>query len=190
MKDYAQAMGRLKELHRSRSQRIGVSSVEVRKELGDPADLASGNLNTALFSFNGFRYAVLHFNSNNMLPSLREEIISYIKRSYRVNAEVYTTDTHAVNSIEYTVENVLGRYTKFKELKPFIDRAMAEAISDMGQVRVYHKRIVLKKFPVWGPDVGDILMNMAHSVVSRARLLSPIIILSGFVVAAVVIALA
>ncbi len=189
MKDYVKAIDGLETLHRSRTQRIGISSVEAYKALGEPADLASGNLNTVLFSFNGFKYAVLHFNSNNMLPSLRDEIISYIKKSYRINADVYTTDTHAVNSVEYTVENVLGRYTKFKDLRPFIDRAVTDAVSNIEPVKVYHKRVVLKKFPVWGPDVGDILTDMTHSVVHRARLLSPIIILSGFVAAAVAIAL-
>lgn len=189
MKDYLAAIENMREIHKSRSQKIGVSSIELFKALGEPSDIANGNLNALVFSFNGFRYASLFFNCNNMLPSLREEILAHIKKTYNIDAEVYTTDTHAVNSVEYTVENVLGRYTKFKALRPFIDSAVAGAISNIEPVKVYHRKVVLKKFPVWGPDVGDILTDMAHSVVRRARLVSPILVLSGFVLAAVAIAL-
>ena len=187
MKDYVKAIDSMKEKHRGVA-RVGVHSVEAYNALGAPKDLAQGNLNVAIFSFGNFKYAIFHFNSNNLLPSLRSEIISYIKKKYRIHAEVYTTDTHAVNSLEYTAENVLGRYTKFKSLKPLIDQAVGKALADIGPVRFYHKRVMMNRFPVWGPEVGDIILDMTKTVVSRARVLSPIIIASGFIVAAFVIA--
>jgi putative membrane protein len=189
MKDYIKAIDSIKEIKRAGVQRIGIKSVELYNSLGMPKDIGRGNLNAAAFSFGSFSYVLIQFNSNNILPSLRNEIVAYVKRKYKVDAEVCTTDTHSVNSIEWTVENVLGRYTKFKALVPFIDRAVSGAIKDIEPVRIYHKKIVLKKFPVWGPELGDIMVDLTTSVVAKARILSPIIIVSGFIIAAVVMSL-
>ena len=189
MKDYIKAIGATKELHGAHAHIVGFGSIDIYAALGAPKDLGKGNLNVAIFQFGRFRYAMLHFNSNNMLPSLRNDIIAHVKRMYGVESEVYTTDTHSVNSIEYTVENVLGRYTKFKALAPLLDKAMDAAMKDLGQVKFYHKRVEMRKFPIWGPEVGDIMLDLTKAVIERARILSPIIIISGFIVAAAVISL-
>lgn len=188
MKDYVRAIASMKELHSSRSSAIGIGSVDIYSELGGPKDLGKGCMKVAVFQFGRFRYAMLYFNSNNMLPSLRNEIIAHVRMKYGIKAEVYTTDTHSVNSIEYTAENVLGRYTKFKALTPLIDKAMVAAVRDLGPARLYHKKVVMKRFAVWGPEVGDIMLDLTRAVIDRARVLSPIIIISGFIVAAAVIA--
>ncbi len=187
MKDYIRAIDSMKQLYRSRTTSIGAKSVEIYRALGRPRDIGRGNLNVAIFSFGSFKYGIVQFNSNNVLPSLRNEIVSYIKKRYKVHAEVYTTDTHSVNSLEWAVENVLGRHTKFNRLKPFIDKAMIAALSDISHAKVYHKKVVMNKFPVWGPEVGDIMVEMTKDVIARARILSPIIIISGFIIAALLI---
>lgn len=188
MKDYIKAIDSIKVI-KAGPKRVGVRSVELYNALGMPKDIGRGNLNAAVFSFGSFSYVLMQFNSNNILPSLRNDIVAYVKRKYKVDAEVCTTDTHSVNSIEWTVENVLGRYTKFKALMPFIDKAVSGAIKDVEPVKIYHRKVVLKKFPVWGPELGDIMVDMTTSVVAKARILSPIIIVSGFIIAALVMSL-
>lgn len=189
MGEYVNAIKNLKELHSSKRCMVGVSGVEIYNKLGMPRDLAPGKLNMAVFSFGAFKYAMLHFNSNNMLPSLRDEIISYVKGKYGVLAEVYTTDTHAVNSVDRPVENVLGRQTKFRMLKPLIDTGMESAIKDIGSVRVRYKRVYMKKFALWGPNVGDIMTDLMKSIIPTVRLLGPAAMVAGFLVAALVISL-
>lgn len=189
MKDYIRAIRSMKELHKTKAHMIGIHSVDIYSALGSPKDLGRGNLNVAIFQFGRFRYAMLHFNSNNMLPSLRNDIISHIRRKYRINAEVYTTDTHSVNSIEYTVENVLGRYTKLRALEPLIDKAVEGALDDISPTKLYHRKVLMKKFPVWGPEVGDMMLDLTKVVIERARVISPIIIVSGFIIAAIAISL-
>ena len=103
--------------HKSRKVRLGVASTEIYSRLENPIDIAKGNLNIAVFQFNGFKYAIIQFNANNALPAVRNEIVKHVKRKFGVQAELYTTDTHAVNSLEFNAQNVLGRHTKYSKLK-------------------------------------------------------------------------
>lgn len=189
MNEYMRAIDNLHTEYSRKKVQIGVASIGLYDALGSPLDLAKGNLNAALFCSGRLKYMMLYFNSNNMLPAMREKIISYIRRKYGITAEVYTTDTHAVNSIEHTVENVFGRHTKFNKVKAHIDSIVQAAIADLGPIRVLHKRAIMKKFPIWGPDVGDMMVELTKSVIADARLLGPIIILAGFIAAALAISL-
>ncbi len=189
MKEYMEAIEKIKTMHKSKSIRVGTGKIEIYEKTGKPKDLGMGNLNVAVFSFNGFRHAMIQFNSNNILPSLRGEIISHVRKRFGIGSEVYTTDTHFVNSIEHTVENVLGRYTKFRKIAPLLDIAMESALYSIEPVKVYHKTVVVKRFSIWGPAPGEHLVKITNSVVAKARILSPIIILSGFIAAAWIISL-
>jgi predicted neutral ceramidase superfamily lipid hydrolase len=185
MNDYIKA---IKDLggrdHKTKNIKVGVSSRDVYTLLGHPIDIAKGNLNVAVFQFNEFKYAIIQFNANNVLPQLRNAIVKHIKRKYNVNAELYTTDTHAVNSLEYTARNVLGRYTKHEKIIEQVDKAMKEAMLDIEPVTVSHNKGEMKKFKVWGPDIMESMLNIAKSTYGITRLLVPLIVVVGFIVAA------
>ncbi len=189
MRDYINAIANIKNAHSSRKVRAGIASVEIYNRLNMPKDIGKGNLNAAVFSFGSFKYAMLQFNSNNILPYIRNEIISHVRRKYHISAEVYTTDTHSVNSIEYTVENVLGRYTKYKMIEKIVDEAMDKAINSVEEVNVYHKRVVMARFDIWGRELSRNLSSITGSVVSEARTLGTLIVISGFIIAAWIISL-
>ena len=189
MKDYINAINCMSRVRSSSGAVAGACAVELYSALGMPKDLGRGNLNVAVFRFGGFRHAMVQFNSNNMLPSLRKEILEHLRRKYGIDAEVYTTDTHYVNSIEHTVENVLGRHTRYRSIEPLLDMAVEGALRDIGPVSVYHKKVVMRKFGLWGPHLGENIVKITESVVAKARILSPMIIISGFIVAAWIISL-
>ena len=184
MNEYVEAIKRLgKPSHSSSRIKAGVSSIDVYERLGAPVDLAPGKLNVIIFFFNGFKRAMIQFNANNMLPSFRSDIINHVKKSFGMDAEVYTTDTHFVNSLERNASNVLGRQTNPSRVIPILDRAMKEAIVDAENVDVYHKRDVMKNFRIWGPDVREKAIAVVTSVMGFARILVPAIVAAGFVFA-------
>lgn len=186
--DYIRAIRTLgKSHHKTRKVRMGVASKEIYSRLGNPIDIAKGNLNIAVFQFNGFKYAMIQFNANNALPNVREAIIKHIKQKFDVDAELYTTDTHAVNSLEFNAGNVLGRHTKYAKLITLVDQTMEEALSNIETVTVHHSKNDMKKFMVWGPNAMENIITVARSVYGLTRLLVPIIIVIGFIVAAWVI---
>ncbi|MDE1810759.1 MAG: DUF2070 family protein, partial [Candidatus Micrarchaeota archaeon] len=81
MNEYIAAIKRIKApLHKSASVRLGAANADIFYDLRGPIDLARGNLNVAVFGFNGFKYAIVQFNCNNMLPSIRNEIVVHMRR--------------------------------------------------------------------------------------------------------------
>ncbi|MDE1871177.1 MAG: DUF2070 family protein [Candidatus Micrarchaeota archaeon] len=187
-KEYINAIRAMdKPQHRNGKTLMGVASMEIHSRLGFPKDIAKGNMNVAVFKFNGFKYAIIQINSNNALPQFRNAMVSHLKKKYGIDAELYTTDTHAVNSLELNVKNVLGRQTRYNDLIKLVDSTMEEAISNTGPVTVYHSMNEMKRFKVWGPDTMENMITIARSTYGLTRLLVPIIVVLGFIVAAWII---
>ncbi len=190
MKEYMAAIKNIgKPKHTSRKFKVGVGSVDIYAPLNNPTDIAPGNLNVIIFAFNGYKHAIVQFNANNVLPNIRNAIVKHIKKSYKIDAEVYTTDTHFVNSLEKNASNVMGRETKLNKLMPLIDRAVIRALSDIEAVDVYYKRDYMKNFKIWGPDVREKAYAVVTSVMGLARILVPVIVAGGFIVASWIISL-
>ncbi|MGD0729267.1 MAG: DUF2070 family protein [Candidatus Micrarchaeaceae archaeon] len=187
-KEYVKAIRALaKPNHKTKKLRMGIASSEIYLKLNQPIDIAKGNMNVAIFGFNGFKYAMVQFNSNNALPTMRNAMVKHIKSKYGIEAELYTTDTHAVNSLEYNAGNVLGRHTKYTALIKFVDQNIEEALSNMEYVTAQHSRVEMKKFKVWGTNAMENILTVAKSIYGVTRILVPLIIVMGFIIAAWVI---
>lgn len=184
MDEYIGAMKNIKMLYKAKTIRVGVSKRELYARLGNVKDLANGNLNLIVFQFTNFKFGILQFNGNNMLPSLRQKIIDYTKKKYGIEMEVCTTDTHAVNSISVDASNVVGRYTKFNNLKSVIDECVTDALKNIKEAKIKHSRKVIKNFVVWGMNSRDRIITVVGSMISFAKILVPIIIVVGFIMAA------
>ncbi len=190
MDEYAGAIkGMGAPLHSNRKVRVGASAVKIFRLLGGPTDMAPGNLNVVVFQFNGFKHAVIQFNANNMLPSLREDLLARVRKKYKVDAEIYTTDTHYVNSIKKNESNVLGRHTKYARIAPILDRAVKEALENVEGVEVYYKKDMAKRFRIWGPGVRERAFDVVNSVVGMAKILIPGMIVAGFILASWIISI-
>jgi predicted neutral ceramidase superfamily lipid hydrolase len=190
MNEYVNAIKGLgKPKHTAKKIKIGVSSIDIYDELGRPEDLAPGKLNVIVFAFNGFKYAIVSFNANNLMPNFRMEIVERMKKMYGITGDVYTTDTHFVNSLYRNASNVLGRETKLKSLIPFIDQALKEALLNIEPVDVYYKKDTLKGFHIWGPDVREKMVAVITSVTGLAKILVPAIVAAGFIIASWIISL-
>ncbi len=187
-KEYIKAIKALgKPSHKGKSIRMGIASKELYFRLGCPPDIARGNLNVAVFKFNGYSNMLIQANANNILPTFREGVLRHIKAKYGIDAELYTTDTHAVNSLEFNASNVLGRYTKYQKLVGVLDETIEKALSNVEPVSVYHSRNEMKRFKVWGQDAMENIIATANSIFGITRLLVPIIVVVGFIIAAWVI---
>lgn len=189
MNEYVAAIRALRRTHRSGHVSLGIGSAELYSRLRGPKDLARGNLNVALFRFDGFSYAIMQFNANNAMPSLRDEIVRHVRDKYGITAEVYTTDTHAVNSLSVNASNVLGRHTSFAALEPVIDGCIGQALGNMEEVRASYAQTELKNFMVWGRNSRERLFAVLNSLASIVRVLVPAIIVLGFVAAAWVVSI-
>ena len=182
-KDYANAINLLKEIVRGKLK-VGIGSAEFYYSLGKPKDLAPGNINVAIFSFDGrkqYRHALILFNANNMSPTLREQVLNHITTKYNLTAEVYTTDTHYVNSISESAKNVFGNYTNFSLFKDVLDKAIDAAVSDISDVKIYYNKNELNKFLVWGSNIREKLFTVLNSILSTAKIIIPLLIIFGLI---------
>ena len=186
--EYMRAMRSMgKPWHTSKAVKFGVARHELYDELGGPTDLARGNLNVAIFVFNGYKRAIVQINGNNMLPSLRKKLVAHMKSRFRLEAEIYTTDTHAVNSLGFEADNVVGRKTSFEKLCPVIDTCVRRALENAEDVKAYHQRDVVGKFMIWGQNSMENILTVARSVYGITKIAIPAIIVGGFIIAAWVI---
>ncbi|MCW6160049.1 MAG: DUF2070 family protein [Candidatus Micrarchaeales archaeon] len=184
LNDYISAIkSRREKPETAKKLEIGVASVDIYNELHRPKDLAIGNMNVAIFRFNRSQRAIIQFNSNNMLPTFRESVIAHVRQHYGIEAELYTSDTHAVNSIRDDQSNVLGRHTSAAAVIPFIDRAIDSALADVEHVDAYYGKETIKRFMIWGPGVRERAFATINSVMSMAKVLVPTIIAAGFIIA-------
>lgn len=167
----------------------GFSGVELFNRLGKPLDIAEGNLNAAVFVLGRTKRAMLQFNANNVLPRMRDAILAHVKREFGIDAEIYTTDTHFVNSFGLSEDNELGKTTRFRDLVPVIDDAITQALSGICPVRACYDKRVMRRFKVWGPNTMEKMTAAVSSMIELARVVVPIVVAAGFVAAAWVILL-
>ncbi len=174
----------------SRSNRhelsFGADSEMISKKLKG-RDLGEGYTSVAVFGYGKKRFCLVYFDANNMLPSFREEIIGFINKRFKMEAEVCTTDTHSVNTIALPASNVLGKETKSSEMTPVLESMISNAIGSMEKVRCAYTKATVKNFKVWGSGTDDILLDVSRQVIRSGKRTVPLIIAAGFIIAAWVI---
>jgi len=115
----------------------------------------------AVFEVDGQRTAYVLIDGNNMEPGLRDRIVTAIDAVDR--AEVMTTDTHVVNTVE--AENQVGGNLQDDDLLALIEDLVAEAIADTEPVDVGMATETVE-VTVFGNDRTETLASHANVVVS------------------------
>ncbi len=188
MRDYMDAIASLgKPSHSTSRFRVGFSSVDAYWELNGPKDMAPGNISCTVFAFNGFKHAMIYVNSNNVLPQIRNMVVEVAKKRFGISAELYTTDTHYVNALQRGASNVLGRYTKSSSFIAIAEKAMKEALSNIEEVDVYYRKEDVENFRIWGTNVRERMITMLDSAVKTARILVPVLMVGGFILATLIV---
>ncbi len=166
---------------------FGSACRKLRHMLPNAKDMGNGFTSAGVFSFGGKKFAMLYFDSNNMLPSFRSEVLEHIRKKFGLRAELYTTDTHAVNTIALPASNALGRYTKAKDVMPLIDDLMSEAISRIEHVSLYYESFTIKRFKVWGEGADEMIIRASKEAIRTFKHVVPFVAAAGFVIAAWII---
>ncbi|MDE1762076.1 MAG: DUF2070 family protein [Candidatus Micrarchaeota archaeon] len=167
--------------------KFGSSQQKISNLLNNPKDIGKGYTSFCIFQFGKRKFGMLYFDSNNMLPRVREEIISHVRRKYRIDLEVYTTDTHSVNSLALPSSNVLGRETQIGKLIPIVDALVGVAMNNMEDVDVASSSFVLKGFRVWGENAERDITKASKEVIRTVKHVAPFVIAAGFIIAAWII---
>lgn len=175
---------------KSSNIRCGFACQKIYYWLNHPDDIGRGYTSVGIFEIEGKRYCIVYFDSNNMLPGFRREMISHIKSRFKMESEVLTTDTHSVNGLNLPVNNVLGRKTNAKDVKPIIDALVKRALNDIGPVEAHAGKMQVSNFRVWGPNAELVITTVARDIVKKTWRYVPIVTFAGSIIASLIIYLA
>ena len=181
---YKKAIREALNLKKNQKFFFGSYSIKLSNLIKNAEDIGKGYTSVGIFKFGNESFAMIYFDANNMLPSLREIIINHVKDKYNIRCEVYTTDTHSVNSLNRPFTNVLGRKTKPSILLPILDIAIENALSNMEEVKSAYRSFVIRNFAIWGEDAEEKLIETSKEILIRVKHVIPIVIAAGFVIAA------
>jgi len=189
MKDYMDAIKNISVISESDKIRVGKSSSNLFDAFGRPADMAPGNVNVLVYDIGGKMFGMIEFNANNSNPQFRTKLLSYLNSKFNADFELYTTDTHYVNSLRHTASNVLGTTTTLKQTEKKLEEMVKSAISDMSDASLIFQFSKVKNFSVWGINQREKMLAALDSMIATDKVLVPTIIAVGFLIAAWIITL-
>jgi putative membrane protein len=130
---------------------------------GTEWDAADGigplGIRVAVFEVGGQRTAYVLIDGNNMEPGLRERLIDAIGTD---NAEIMTTDTHIVNTVE--AANQVGGAIEGDRLVSSVETLVGEAIADLDPVEAGIET-TRAEVTVFGNDRTESLAATANAMV-------------------------
>jgi predicted neutral ceramidase superfamily lipid hydrolase len=179
---YERAIIRATEKRKAGRLRFGASYMKITNLLHNP-DLGRGYSSVGIFEFGRRKFVMIYIDANNMLPGFRNAVISHIKYKYRVASEIYTTDTHSVNSLAMSASNSLGRHTSPSDIIPVLDRMVEKAINDIEPVGLAHGSTVFRNFKVWGTGSEELLNKVGMEIIKVGKRVVPLVIVGAYIVA-------
>ncbi|MEF8841931.1 MAG: DUF2070 family protein [Haloarculaceae archaeon] len=180
--DMIQAAGRLgRTLAESETGALGLG-VAWDPTDWDPIDgIGPLGVRVAVAEVDGQRTAYVLVDGNNMEPGVRETLLDALEDVDL--AEVMTTDTHIVNTVEAT--NQVGGAIDVDELVKVLRRLVDEAIADLEPVEAgmatEHAEVT-----VFGNDRTETLASHANAMISMGGALAGAFILAVTAVSAIV----
>lgn len=163
--------------------RFGSSSLQILKMLKYNKDIGNGYTSVGIFSFGSRKFGMLYFDGNNMLPYFRDGLIAHVREKFGIEIEVYTTDTHHVNTIALSASNAMGRRTTLEQMLPIVDDLFIEAINNMEPVSCAYGKIRVGNFRVWGSGSEERLVRASKDALRMLKYVVPFVIAGGFVIA-------
>jgi putative membrane protein len=138
----------------------------------------------AVVEVDGQHTAYVLVDGNNMVPGLRGRVVEAVTAHDPVDAaEVMTTDTHIVNTVE--ADNQVGAAVDHDEFVAVVDRLVDAAAGDLEPVEagLATERATVT---VFGNDRTETLASHANAVVSMGGALAAVIILVAMVVSVLI----
>ncbi|WP_459191866.1 DUF2070 family protein [Halosimplex sp. J119] len=142
-------------------------------------------IRVAVFEVEGQQTGYVFVDGNNMVPGLRERIVSRIDAVDRL--EVLTTDTHVVNTME--AENQVGDAIPEADLVALIADLVDRAKEDLEPVEA-GMETESAEVTVFGNDRTEMLASTANAAVSMGAPLAGAIITAALAVSAIIFLLA
>jgi len=155
---------------------VGVGHVETQ---WDPEEgIGPLGVRVMVTEVDGQRTAYVLVDGNNMEPGLRGEIVDALDVD---EAEVLTTDTHIVNTVE--AENQVGDELDWETLIDVVERATEAAVADLAPAEV-GMATERAEVTVFGNDRTETLASHANAAVQMGGALAAVVALASLALSA------
>ncbi|PJD01308.1 hypothetical protein COU38_01695 [Candidatus Micrarchaeota archaeon CG10_big_fil_rev_8_21_14_0_10_54_18] len=163
---------------------LGVSKKHFDFDL--KSGVAGAGLRVAVFEIGGKRSCLLLFDANNVLSEFREKLLKELGDYGFEFVDLFTTDSHSVNTINGT-HNPLGEHCNQDYLLAVSREAVEEALEDLEPCKAafLDKKISLT---VFGAKRQNELISTINSVISIAKIVAPLALIVSVVVALLLLA--
>ncbi|MGC9149879.1 MAG: DUF2070 family protein [Candidatus Micrarchaeia archaeon] len=148
-------------------------------------DLGKGGIKVAVLKFKDNAIALVVIDGNNMLPYLRSELINEIREKFKIEAEIYTTDTHEVQK-SGEKEVYVGEYTPASYLKKKVIECVEEALKNIEEVMVVFSERKINIL-LWGKGRENEIVATINSILAIFRIIAPAFVFIAMLVVAVLI---
>ncbi len=140
----------------NRECRLRVGYGETRVNASEYLGLCSGRVRSLVFECNGKRVGITYIYGNNMFPETRAKLKEHVtKLKLLDDYEPITPDDHTCTATLADHPYVPVRYSE--ELASAVLESIKTAISDLGEVEAYYKRIVIDNVRFVGQAIYDML---------------------------------
>jgi putative membrane protein len=148
---------------------VGAASVFPR-EFGVEDGMGPGGI-TAIAVKTGEQSSVyVVIDGNNMVSGLRERILTSLHRMGITEAEVFTTDTHAVNALILgRGYHAVGEAIENEELIRYVEEASNRALASLERVKVSCSTVAIPDVKVIGTQKLQALCLLVDKAVRRAK---------------------
>ena len=161
--------------------KVGFAHVQTK----EAKDLGKGGIKVAVLKFGERGIALIVIDGNNMLPSLRAEIIGEVKENFMLEAEVYTTDTHEVQK-SGEKEVYVGQFTSANYLKRKVKEAIKKALENLEEASVLFSKREFE-IMIWGEGKENEIVATINSILALFRIIAPAFVFISMLIIAVLI---
>ena len=181
-RSYYELSDAIGDLRKSSFGRISLGlGVDPLNDFSARQGIGKAGLKVAVFQAGKKRVGIILFDANNALPIFRAHILDSLKGFHFDFVDIYTTDSHSVNTIS-GVHNPLGLNVQSAELVSRVKAAVQAALNDLEpvSVKVSSTRI---KLHVLGQNRTSELVSTVNAIVAVLRIMAPAIIIGSLLLA-------
>ncbi len=152
---------------------IGAAAI-IPKEFSVKEGMGPGGISVIAVKVGDQKAAYITIDGNNMVSGLREKILLELPEFGVHEAEVLTTDTHAVNGVVRTARGYypVGEAIDQKTLINYIKQAVSDALNNMEPAEALWAGTVIPNVKVIGKKQIETLCLLAEKTLNRAKKLS------------------
>jgi putative membrane protein len=155
---------------------VGAAKV-TPKEFGVKEGMGPGGISVIIVNVGDKKTAYVTIDGNNMVPNLRERILSDLQKLGVDNGEVFTTDTHIVNAVVMTKRGYhpIGEMIDHEKLIAYVRTAAEEALRTLEPAEASWRQEEASGIKTIGEKQINALSMVADRAAIRAKKSSVII---------------